>query len=178
MHCKIWKELLAPFTFFFGGGGGGTPNFPIKSYGSIQSLCCLPFLTSSTSSSPAWLHVHLCLSSRHSQLQQPFLDTCYDMLFKWTCAHWDYLIYPVINLVCLLGSGRPADCKSVHFKYMSLLYMYSQPSVILSSFILNLCYTDRISRNGHAFTIALAEKLLYGKHFWILKVLDKWGLTV
>ncbi len=23
-------------------------------------------------------------------------------------------IDPVINLVCLLGSGRPADCKSVH----------------------------------------------------------------
>ena len=34
--------------------------------------------------------------------------------YAWTSAHWDQLIGPVNNLVCLLGSGRPADCKSVH----------------------------------------------------------------
>ncbi len=28
---------------------------------------------------------------------------------------WPIKFYPVINLACLLGSGRPTDCLSVHF---------------------------------------------------------------
>ncbi len=75
VYCKIWKELLGPFTFFW---GGVTPDFPIKSYGSIQCCCCLLFLKSSPSSSTAWHPLFLC--SHKSQLPQLLKDLCYGKL--------------------------------------------------------------------------------------------------
>ncbi len=90
VHCKIWKELLAPFTFCW--GGGGTPDFPIKSYGSNQCLRCLLFL------------MFLLSSVRGSWLPLEALSLF--LLPSTVTVHWHSEYYRCVSTVSYLSHAK------------------------------------------------------------------------
>ncbi len=94
---------------------------------------------------------------------------------NWTCAHWDELIGPLINLVCLLGSGRPADCKSVHspMHYTGTVGLKVPHHRKLWKAYLRLpdTYEAKIAKNGNFWTFWPVFQLIY-QHYRLKR---PWG---